>query len=61
MYYAAGLVVATSRVYVKIHHASDVVAGLATGLVLGAAFKRMWPASPPPAPGSEESDQPLGG
>ena len=29
------LIVATSRAYVRIHHPSDVVAGIATGLVLG--------------------------
>jgi undecaprenyl-diphosphatase len=41
--YAIAVVVATSRVYVKIHHASDVVAGIATGVVLGAVAKRVWP------------------
>ena len=34
------LVVATSRAYVRIHHPSDVLAGLATGAVLGLAA---WP------------------
>jgi undecaprenyl-diphosphatase len=34
-YYATALVVASSRVYVKIHHASDVVAGAALGAVMG--------------------------
>jgi membrane-associated phospholipid phosphatase len=33
--------VAVSRAYVRIHHASDVVAGLATGAVLGAAARRL--------------------
>ncbi len=47
LYYAAGAVVAASRVYVKIHHASDVVAGVATGLLLGRLFRRLWPATPP--------------
>jgi undecaprenyl-diphosphatase len=46
VYYAAGLVVASSRVYVKIHHASDVVGGLATGVVLGAAARRVWKKRP---------------
>jgi undecaprenyl-diphosphatase len=32
--------VATSRAYVRIHHASDVVAGLATGAALGLAARR---------------------
>ena len=31
--------VATSRIYVRIHHASDVVGGLATGLVIGTAAR----------------------
>ena len=33
--------VAVSRAYVRIHHASDVVAGLATGAVLGLAARRL--------------------
>jgi undecaprenyl-diphosphatase len=32
--------VAASRAYVRIHHASDVVAGLATGITLGLAARR---------------------
>ena len=43
LYYAIGAVVASSRVYVKIHHASDVVGGIATGIVLGRVAKRAWP------------------
>ncbi len=43
LYAALGLVVATSRVYVKIHHASDVLAGLGLGAVLGLAARRLWP------------------
>ena len=38
-----GAVVASSRLHVRIHHASDVIAGAATGLVLAAAWKRLWP------------------
>jgi len=41
-WYALAGVVSTSRVYVKIHHASDVAAGAAVGIVLGAAAKRVW-------------------
>jgi undecaprenyl-diphosphatase len=41
-YTAAGLV-AISRVYVRIHHASDVVGGIATGIVLGRLARRLWP------------------
>ena len=36
-------VVASSRVYVKIHHASDVVAGAAIGVGLAAVARRVWP------------------
>lgn len=45
-YVALGAVVATSRVYVKIHHASDVLAGLGLGVVLGLTAKRVWPLPP---------------
>ena len=34
-------VVAVSRLYVRIHHASDVLAGLATGLALAAVARRL--------------------
>jgi len=43
LYYGAAAVVASSRTYVKIHHASDVVAGVATGLVIGRVARRAWP------------------
>ena len=33
---------ASSRVYVRIHHASDVVGGVATGLVIGTAARAFW-------------------
>jgi undecaprenyl-diphosphatase len=36
-------VVASSRVYTQMHHASDVVAGAALGLVLGAVARRILP------------------
>ena len=45
VYYGAAAFVAFSRTYVKIHHASDVVAGAATGLVLGRIARKMWPKS----------------
>ena len=35
--------VATSRVHVRIHHASDVVVGAAVGGVLALAWRRLWP------------------
>jgi undecaprenyl-diphosphatase len=35
LYYTLAVIVAWSRVHVKIHHASDVVAGIAIGVALG--------------------------
>jgi undecaprenyl-diphosphatase len=49
LYYGLGAVVACSRVYVRHHHASDVVAGAALGLVLSRAARRAWPMPPVPA------------
>ena len=49
-YYAIALVVAWSRVYVRIHHASDVLAGMAAGMVLGRLGRRLFP-----LPGPRES------
>jgi membrane-associated phospholipid phosphatase len=46
LYYLAAAGVASSRVYVRIHHASDVIAGAALGVALGAAARRVWPAGP---------------
>ncbi|HUS60821.1 MAG TPA: phosphatase PAP2 family protein [Acidimicrobiales bacterium] len=48
LYYGAAVIVATSRVYVKIHHASDVVAGIAVGAALGAIGRRIYPLPSPP-------------
>ena len=39
LWYAIALVVATSRAHVRIHHASDVIGGIATGIVLGRLFR----------------------
>jgi undecaprenyl-diphosphatase len=49
LYYAIAAVVATSRVYVKMHHASDVVAGAALGALMGRAARKAFPLSPAPA------------
>jgi undecaprenyl-diphosphatase len=38
-WYVAAAAVATTRVYVRLHHASDVVAGAALGLALGLAMR----------------------
>lgn len=43
LYYGLAVVVASSRIYVRIHHASDVVAGAALGAVMGRIGRRMWP------------------
>lgn len=47
LYYLAATVVAASRVYVKLHHASDVVVGISIGLVLGRLGRRLMPLLPP--------------
>jgi membrane-associated phospholipid phosphatase len=43
VYYAVGAVVAASRVHVRIHHPSDVVAGALLGIVLARVARRAWP------------------
>ncbi|MGE3619713.1 MAG: phosphatase PAP2 family protein [Acidimicrobiia bacterium] len=43
VYYAVAGLVGSSRVYVKIHHASDVVAGALLGVALARAANRLWP------------------
>jgi undecaprenyl-diphosphatase len=43
LYYGVGAVVAFSRVYVRHHHASDVVAGALVGVALARAARRLWP------------------
>jgi undecaprenyl-diphosphatase len=50
-WFALASVVAASRVHVRIHHASDVVAGAAMGAVAGRLVRRRWPptAVEPPA------------
>jgi undecaprenyl-diphosphatase len=45
LYAVAAVTVATSRVYVKVHHASDVIAGAALGAGLALVARRLWPAS----------------
>jgi undecaprenyl-diphosphatase len=42
-YYAVAATVSASRVYVKMHHASDVLAGAALGLGIGLVARRVWP------------------
>lgn len=40
-WYAVGAIVATSRIHVRIHHASDVAGGLVIGAALGAVARRV--------------------
>jgi len=42
-FWAAASVVAASRVYVRIHHASDVVVGALVGAAIARLFKKIWP------------------
>jgi undecaprenyl-diphosphatase len=58
LYYATAAVVATSRAYVKIHHASDVVAGVAMGMIMGRIGRRLFPLTPVPS-GMPESTEGL--
>lgn len=48
LYFTIATVVASSRVYVKMHHASDVAAGMALGVGLGMIGRKLAPL--PPAP-----------
>lgn len=48
LYYGLALVVATSRVYVRVHHASDVLGGVAIGVLLGRLGRRLAPLPPRP-------------
>lgn len=47
LYYAIAVVVASSRVYVKVHHASDVLVGATLGVGLARLAHRVWPSSKP--------------
>lgn len=55
LYYAVAVVVAASRVHVKIHHASDVTGGILIGVGLGEIARRVIPRVTPGGAG-EESD-----
>ncbi len=47
LYVVLAAIVASSRIHVRIHHASDVAAGLAVGVVLGMIGRRLMPPAPP--------------
>ena len=42
--YALAIVVSSSRIHTRMHHASDVVAGAAIGIGIARAARRWWPA-----------------
>ena len=46
IYYALATIVASSRVYVRIHHASDVLGGAALGVVMGEVARKYFPLLP---------------
>lgn len=50
LYYGAAAVVAASRVYVKIHHTSDVLAGIPIGLAIGWVGRKLLPLPVRPGP-----------
>jgi undecaprenyl-diphosphatase len=49
LYYVMAVIVASSRVHVKIHHASDVIAGAALGAGMGELARRLVPVAHRPA------------
>lgn len=50
LYYVLAVVVAASRVHVRIHHGSDVIGGAITGLVLGELIRKLVPVEGSAAP-----------
>ncbi len=42
VWYSMAVIIAVSRVYVRIHHLSDVVAGATLGAVLGVAGSKVF-------------------
>ena len=50
VYYALAVIVAASRIHVRIHHASDVIGGVVTGIALGELVRRLVPIEPPAHP-----------
>jgi len=43
LYYGLAAIVATSRIHVQVHHASDVLAGAAIGATFARVAERVWP------------------
>jgi undecaprenyl-diphosphatase len=50
VYYGLAFVVACSRIYTKIHHASDVAGGIVIGVILGRVGRRIAPLERPKTP-----------
>ncbi len=48
LFYGVAVLVATSRVHVQVHHASDVIVGAALGAVFARVAIRQWPLPPRP-------------
>jgi len=48
LYYGLAVVVATSRIYVRIHHASDVAGGALLGAAMGRLGRKLAPLGSPP-------------
>jgi len=48
LYYGLAVLVATSRIYVRIHHASDVAAGAVLGAAMGRLGRKLAPLGAPP-------------
>jgi undecaprenyl-diphosphatase len=57
-YYTLAAVVAASRVYVQIHHASDVIGGIAIGIALGRLGRALAPLPRPGEPTDRELPRP---
>lgn len=51
LYYGVATIVALSRVHVRIHHASDVVGGVAMGIILGHLGRHLYPLELEPVAG----------
>jgi undecaprenyl-diphosphatase len=57
VYYALAVLVAASRVHVRIHHASDVAGGVVIGALLGAAVRRAVPLEAPAVATAGEGEE----
>jgi undecaprenyl-diphosphatase len=61
LYYVLAVIVAASRIHVRIHHASDVIGGVITGVALGELVRHLVPieakdVAPEPAGDGEEAE-----